>query len=108
MATISPPYATEIRARRVTPNDGAAWRAPCRGYATFYERETTEAILDQTWAWLHEPAHSLDGLVAEAEGGTLLGIARHRPQPKPAGNLCRYLHDLFVDPSQRGRGVARS
>jgi len=97
---------TDIRVRPVSPEDAAAWRPLYRGYATFYKREITDAILDQTWAWLHDPAHPLEGLVAVGVSGELIGLAHYRPQPKPLqGNDAGFLDDLFVDPLKRGRGV---
>lgn len=98
--------AIEIRA--VTPADAVQWRELYRGYATFYKREMTDAILDETWSWLHDPAHPLNGLVAVAESGDLVGLAHYRPQPKPLlGSNAGFLDDLFVDPTQRSRGVGR-
>lgn len=108
MTNAGVPKTTDIKVRRVSPEDAAAWRPLYRGYATFYKREITDATLDQTWAWLHDPAHPLEGLVAADSDGGLLGLAHYRPQPKPLqGNDAGFLDDLFVDPEQRGRGVGR-
>lgn len=97
-----------IQVRRVSPDDAAAWRPLYRGYATFYKREITEGILDKTWAWLHDPAHPLEGLVAVASSGELVGLAHYRPQPKPLQGVdAGFLDDLFVDPQKRGYGVGR-
>ncbi len=100
--------ATDIEVRRVSPEDAAAWRPLYRGYAAFYKREITDAMLEQTWAWLHDPAHPLEGLVAVTFDGGLVGLVHYRPQPKPLqGNDAGFLDDLFVDPEQRGGGVGR-
>lgn len=108
MTTTNAMKPTDINVRLVLPEDAAAWRPLYRGYATFYKRDITDAILDQTWAWLHDPAHPLEGLVAVAPDGKLVGLAHYRPQPKPLqGNDAGFLDDLFVDPDQRGRGVGR-
>ncbi|TAZ69005.1 GNAT family N-acetyltransferase (plasmid) [Rhizobium ruizarguesonis] len=108
MTNASAPKTTDIKVRRVSPEDAAAWRALYRGYAKFYKREMTDAILDQNWAWLHDPAHPLEGLVVVASDGELVGLANYRPQPKPLqGNYAGFLDDLFVNPGQRGRGVGR-
>lgn len=108
MTTTVAPTTTDITVRRASSEDAAAWRPLYRGYATFYKRDITDTILDQTWAWLHDPAHPLEGLVAVAPDGKLVGLAHYRPQPKPLqGNDAGFLDDLFVDPEWRGRGVGR-
>ena len=77
-------------------------------YASFYKREITDAILDQTWAWLLDPSHPLEGLVATVDGGELVGLAHYRAQPKPLqGEDAGFLDDLFVDPERRGHGIVR-
>ncbi len=93
--------------RPVRPTDAPAWRALYKGYATFYQVPMTEDILDRTWAWLHDPAHPLEGLVAVSDGD-LVGFAHFRQQPQPLlGREAGFLDDLFVDPAQRGRGAGR-
>lgn len=105
---MTPEPKSKITVRHLLPDDAAAWRPLYRGYASFYKREMTEAILDQTWEWLNDPAHPLEGLVANGEDGALLGFGHFRAQPKPLlGIYAGFLDDLFVDPSQRSRGVAR-
>lgn len=99
------PEAVEIRA--VSPADAPAWRKLYRGYAAFYKVPMTEDILDRTWDWLQDPAHPLEGLVA-VMGERVVGFAHYWPQPRPLlGQDAGFLDDLFVDPSQRSRGVGR-
>ncbi|MCB4767043.1 GNAT family N-acetyltransferase [Ancylobacter sp. Lp-2] len=99
---------THITVRRISPEDAAAWRLLYRGYVAFYKREITDAILDQTWSWLLDQTHQLEGLVAVDADGHLLGLAHYRPQPKPLmGSYAGFLDDLFVDPGMRGHGVGR-
>lgn len=88
--------------------DQAAWRKLWNQYLVFYETEFDGAVADTLWARLLEPAHPIQGLVAEA-GGELVGIVHYFPHsdtwdPRPR---C-FLQDLFVESSVRGGGVGRS
>lgn len=97
-----------VEIRPTSSGDSAAWRNLYRGYADFYRTPMSDAILDRTWAWLRDPAHPLEGLVAATPDGALVGLAHFRPQPKPLlGRDAGFLDDLFVDPSRRGLGVGR-
>lgn len=96
-----------VKIRPVTPTDEPAWRALYKGYAAFYKVPMDEGILNRIWAWLHDPTHPLEGLVAESDG-TLVGFAHFRQEPQPLlGREAGFLDDLFVDPTQRGRGLGR-
>ncbi|WP_424216828.1 GNAT family N-acetyltransferase (plasmid) [Streptomyces sp. BI20] len=95
----------EIRAPRA--EDFAQWRALYRGYAEFYETEQSEEAAERVWGWIHDPAHEVNALVADAGDGRLLGLAHYRPFARPlAASVGGYLDDLFVDPESRGSGVA--
>lgn len=96
-----------VQIRPVRAADAPAWRALYTGYAAFYKVPMNEGILDRTWAWLLDPAHPLEGLVAVSEGN-LVGFAHFRQQPQPLlGREAGFLDDLFVDPAQRSRGAGR-
>lgn len=93
--------------RALTPADAPVWRDLYRGYAAFYKVPMTDDILDRTWAWLQDPAHPLEGLVA-VSAGKPVGFAHYGPSPRPLiGRDAGFLDDLYVDPAQRGRGVGR-
>ncbi|MEO0819742.1 MAG: GNAT family N-acetyltransferase [Pseudomonadota bacterium] len=98
--------------RGVAPGDRADWADLWAQYNAFYGRvgETalSAAVVESTWARLHDPAEPVHGLVAAA-GGRLLGIAHyvfHRNVIRIA-NTC-YLQDLFTLETARGRGVGRA
>lgn len=98
---------TDMEIRALALADAAPWRELYKGYAGFYKVPMTGDILDRTWAWLHDPTHPLEGLVAFSAGKPV-GFAHFWPQPRPLlGRDAGFLDDLYVDPSQRGRGVGR-
>ncbi|WP_323009783.1 GNAT family N-acetyltransferase [Paracoccus sp. (in: a-proteobacteria)] len=100
---------TEIIIRAITAEDAEAWRKLYSGYANFYSTPMADDILDRTWAWLLDPAHPLEGLIALTDGGQLVGLVHYRPFPKPLfGQDAGFLDDLFVDPGRRGSGVGRA
>ncbi len=84
------------------------WERLYRAYAAFYAVPMTDEILGRTWGWLMDPGHPEEGLAAEDADGTLVGLAHFRPYPDPLrGCDIGFFDDLFVDPSARGRGIAR-
>ncbi len=94
----------EIRA--LQPTDRADWDRLYAGYAGFYKVTQTAAMRDTVWGWLHDPAHGTEGLVA-VSGGAVVGLAHFRPFARPlSASVGGFLDDLFVDPDQRGSGVA--
>jgi GNAT superfamily N-acetyltransferase len=94
----------EIRA--LQPTDRADWDRLYAGYAGFYKVTQTAAMRDTVWGWLHDPAHGTEGFVA-VSGGAVVGLAHFRPFARPlSASVGGFLDDLFVDPDQRGSGVA--
>ncbi|MFJ8214067.1 GNAT family N-acetyltransferase [Streptomyces sp. NPDC096033] len=98
---------SDILVRAARPGDFAQWRSLYRGYADFYGVEQTEEAAATVWAWVNDPAHEVNALVAEDSGGRLLGLAHYRPFARPlsATTGC-FLDDLFVSPEHRGCGAA--
>jgi GNAT superfamily N-acetyltransferase len=98
---------TEITIAPPRLDDKPGWRRLYDGYATFYQRPMNDAIADRVWAWLHDPTHVLEALVARDGGGRLVGLAHFRAMPRPlTGTTAGFLDDLFVDPDYRGFRVA--
>jgi GNAT superfamily N-acetyltransferase len=86
--------------------DKPGWRRLYEGYATFYKMPMSDEIADRVWSWLHDPAHSLEALVARADG-RVVGLAHFRAMPRPlTGSDAGFLDDLFVDPAFRGGRIA--
>lgn len=95
-----------MRVRPVEPGDREGWDRLYQGYAAFYRVEQTPAMRDRVWAWLTDPAHEVEGFVAET-GGALVGLAHVRAFARPlSASLGGFLDDLFVAPEARGQGVA--
>ncbi len=91
----------------VTENDKAQWRVLFNGYADFYSVPMDDATAERVWAWLLDPGHVLEGLVARDEGGAIVGLAHVRACPRPLGGCdIGFLDDLYVLPEARGSGAA--
>ena len=83
-----------------------AWYKLYQGYADHYRVELTESSALATWSWLMDPSHPLTGLVA-VNGDVPVGLAHFRAMPSPLrGREIGFLDDLFVDPAERGSGIA--
>jgi GNAT superfamily N-acetyltransferase len=83
------------------------WERLFAGYAAFYKREQTPDMRARVWGWLRDPAHEVEGLAAEAEGGRAVGLAHFRAFARPStATTGGFLDDLFVDPAFRGGRVA--
>jgi GNAT superfamily N-acetyltransferase len=94
--------------RRVAQADRAGWDRLYAGYAEFYGVEQTPAMRDRAWAWIHDPAHEVEGLVAERDGD-LVGLAHFRAFARPlSATVGGFLDDLFVAPEARGTGAAEA
>jgi len=96
-----------VRISFVTEQDKAQWRVLFSGYADFYSVPMDDATAERVWAWLLDPGHVLEGLVARDEGGAIVGLAHVRACPRPLGGYdIGFLDDLYVLPEARGSGAA--
>lgn len=92
--------------RPAAAEDFEGWRPLYLGYGDFYGVPMTDATLARVWGWLMDPAHVLEGLVAEGEDGRLIGLAHFRAMPSPLRAVeVGFLDDLFIDPAARGARV---
>jgi GNAT superfamily N-acetyltransferase len=88
------------------PGDRADWDRLYAGYAAFYGVAQTGAMRDRVWGWLFDPASGVEGRVAEAPDGRLVGLAHFRAFARPlSATTGGFLDDLFVDPDARAGGV---
>lgn len=98
-----------IALRPLEEKDRAQWEALFRAYIRFYNAKVPDEVIDLTWRRILNEEDGFYGLVAEEEGGRLVGIAHllfHRSTWSPTC-YC-YIEDLFVDIDTRHRGVGRA
>lgn len=96
-----------IEIGRLQDGDRARWTELWRQYLEFYETTLPPAIYSHTWDRIiaGREIHAL----AAREGEQILGITHFLLHPS-AWTLqpVVYLQDLFTDPAQRSRGIARA
>jgi len=100
--------ASGVSVRPVEARDEVRWRTLWDGYCRFYERELSEAITRHTWARMMDTGSSVHGIVAERDGGGIIGMANYiiHENTWTLTPVC-YLEDLFVDPASRAEGVGQ-
>lgn len=90
--------------------DRDRWSELWTAYLKFYKTSLSADIFDSTWERMISKSGTLRGVgIRETESGPLLGIVHylvHETAWTPK-KMC-YLQDLFVDPSMRGKGLART
>lgn len=92
--------------RPIGPGDREAWGRLFREYGVFYQTSFDDDVLDGVWTWLMDAAHPVAALVA-TDDGIVVGFAHYRSLPDTfTAAHGWFLDDLYVDPSQRGRGLA--
>src|SRR5690554_6054374 len=96
-----------VHIRPIEAHDSERWRELFLDYGTFYKTAFSPEVLDGVWAWLLDPSHPVNGLVATNDQGIVVGIAMYREHPDTfTAGPTLYLDDLFVDPAARRSGVA--
>ena len=94
--------------RPLNKSDYAQWRALWDQYLVFYEHVLEESQTQLTFQRLTEQEPEIHGLVLEVDG-VVLGFSHSSFTSSTwAQNKDLYLEDLFVDPSQRGKGYGRA
>jgi GNAT superfamily N-acetyltransferase len=95
--------------RDLAPEDEQRWRELWAGYLAFYEHELPEEVTAATWRRLLAGEAGLGALVAVDEEGRVVGIVHRVVHAGTWSRAARcYLEDLFVDPTDRERGVGRA
>jgi len=95
--------------RALLHEDRPVWDVHWQGYLTFYRHDLAEDVTDDVFARLISGAPEFTGLGVADSDGRLVGFAHYvlHPSTWTKGLYC-YLEDLYVDPSVRGGGAARS
>ena len=95
--------------RQLRPDDRVTWTELWAGYLRFYRAEVAAEVTELTFARMTECRDGCFGLAAEADDGTVVGLAHCvlHPSTWSRGGTC-YLEDLYVDPGHRGTGAARA
>jgi GNAT superfamily N-acetyltransferase len=98
----------DLEIRDARASDEADWRQLWAGHLAFHGAELAPEVTDHTWRRILDPASPMSMRVA-CRQGVVVGFATYFPHPSSwiIGDDC-YLEDLYVDESQRGRGVGRA
>jgi len=87
----------------------AQWLRLWQGYLDFYNCQLTEETTEATWNRFFEKEEPIYCLAAYDNETALVGFAAYVVHRSTwSETYYCYLEDLFVDPRQRGKGVARS
>lgn len=99
---------TRIAIRDPMPADELRWRELWEEYYRFYETAVPEEVIAATWRRMLDPASSIHGRLAEADGEVAgFSICVLHEGTWTLGPVC-YLEDLFVDPARRGGGIGHA
>ena len=92
--------------RTIDAKDEPRWRELWDGYCRFYEMDCPDAVTAYTWKRIMDPASPVHAIVAEREGGGVVGMANYivHENTWTLTPVC-YLEDLFVDPAVRAQGI---
>lgn len=100
---------SDIRIVNPTAAHRERWNQLYAGYADFYRVGQSPEMRDRVWAWIHDPGHEVECLLALDADGNPVGLAHFRPFARPlAAAVGGFLDDLFVDPAARGSGAAQA
>ncbi|MBU4213575.1 MAG: GNAT family N-acetyltransferase [Actinobacteria bacterium] len=84
------------------------WRRLFTAYRAVAGLADDPGAVETVWSWICSPAHATGCLLASI-GPAVVGLAHVRAFERPVtGTTGLWVDDLYVDPSARGRGVARA
>lgn len=95
--------------RPLSTGDFDRWLPLWEGYLDFYRERLDDEVTRRSFERLSASSNGMFGFVAELPDGNLVGLAHGvvHPSTWSTAPAC-YLEDLFVAPSARGTGTARS
>ena len=90
----------------LTPLHFAQWQNLYADYAAFYQTPLSTAAANTVWKWIL--SNKLRGLAATDDSGNLCAIVHWEMILRPLhAKPLAYLHDLFVSPPHRRRGIGK-
>ena len=97
---------SQYHIRNVSASDRELWEPLWQGYLQFYESSLADEVTDLLWQRMLDPAHEIQGRVAENNDAILVGLVHFFPHAHTwyASPVC-YLNDLYVLPDIRGGGI---
>ncbi len=89
--------------------DRPGWEALYQGYRRHYRQPPDPRAADTVWAWITRDDEPLEGRVARAGDGEVIGLIHFRAVPRPLhGTIGGYVDDMFVAETARGTGLAEA
>jgi GNAT superfamily N-acetyltransferase len=96
----------DFRVRAIERADREQWAPLWRAYLAFYRAEETSEVTNATWGRIFDPLEPVHAVVAERDGGDLIGFSHYLFQRSTwLLNPQCYLQDLYVGQDKRGSGV---
>lgn len=101
--------AAGIVIRDVQEQDYPRWRELWDGYCSFYNTTIPDEVIAETWRRILDPGTPAFGAIVAERAGKIFGFANYilHPYTWAIGDQC-LLHDLYVDPDERGSGVGEA
>lgn len=98
-----------IQVRAVQKGDEETWRNLWEQYNKFYKRTIPEEVTKTTFArCLDDNVRIYSAVAVVTDDNKITGFVNWYPHPSTSSiEEVVYLHDLFVDPSIRGKGIGR-
>ena len=97
-----------VSIRPLNEGDRAEWGRLWKAYLEFYETSVADAIYENTFARLIDPAVESMGCFLAERDGAPVGLVHYITHPHNWRiEDVVYLQDLYADPSVRGMGVGR-
>ena len=95
--------------RPIEETDRDRWQELFRAYLDFYAVEPHPDRIETVWGWIFDPQNDFWCDLALDADGRPVGLAHYQLMHNSLeGSMVCYFADLFVDPSERRAGVARS
>ncbi|KAK9369865.1 acyl-CoA N-acyltransferase [Lipomyces kononenkoae] len=98
----------DVKVRHIVESDKQSWLKLWEAYLVFYEATLDDAVTETTFSRFFDKGEPVYAAVAETADGELIGMVTwvtHRSTWAIEDYI--YLHDLFVSPEARLKGVGQ-